>query len=587
MTAMVKYARNPGFNHYTNHPNTLGNVRGVGDSLEYEDPMDKTWSEYQHRYPFSQEALLSELAEPAVRLVDIRARLIEEAPPTLYTYGKEHGVDPLDVTSFLAKDKDFGSEREHRAPVLFQIFFTPSGAKKPTGWIKDGGRIVLDCFNHAIRDFATILPSVLSSELAGHDIEYFFRQNAYIQLYDLIARQPCGYHEPDGYNGLIWHPGPPRLGTVGMKATRFRLQAGLPSWRKRLGTGARNQKMLDLIPAECKDPRVNSNRSFRDLTQAEQHEVAKVLKGTAPQRKRNSIKELEKQQAQMDNVAVAECQGDISDELEGVYCFEDSTLTLAEESSNTVMIHPINNNIDSFGNKTPPTSNDQFAMPVIKRPRGRAVKKARKLRSNKNPVETPLLKMVAQDQTPATGTKTSPINLDGASEVTNSSSSEKSNKRPRRYLAQHEADIIMGNDPLAARLMNARVMNGHPTSYSLTTEVKQLPDTSGRDFRTIVPACYPDSLDDNIAALQEALGVTRADFRERVGFDPPPSLIEEHKDESYAMQAHALQYQFSLAYRGPRPIPHLYTLDKWVGSYRNWKINDKRAQELWLASRQK
>lgn len=69
-----------------------------------------------------------------------------------------------------------------------------------------------------------------------------------------------------------------------MRATRFRLHAGLLTWKKRMGSDARNAKILSFIPAECKDPRVNSTRTFRDLTQAERDAVANILKGTAPTR---------------------------------------------------------------------------------------------------------------------------------------------------------------------------------------------------------------------------------------------------------------------------------------------------------------
>ena len=52
----------------------------------------------------------------------------------------------------------------------------------------DKGRIVLDSFDHAIRDFPGVLPSALSSEIAGHDIMHYFRQNEHMQLYDLIGK---------------------------------------------------------------------------------------------------------------------------------------------------------------------------------------------------------------------------------------------------------------------------------------------------------------------------------------------------------------------------------------------------------------
>ena len=51
----------------------------------------------------------------------------------------------------------------------------------------DEGHIVLDAFDHGIRDFPH-LPKLLSSEIEGHDIEYYYRQNAETTDYDLIGK---------------------------------------------------------------------------------------------------------------------------------------------------------------------------------------------------------------------------------------------------------------------------------------------------------------------------------------------------------------------------------------------------------------
>ena len=48
------------------------------------------------------------------------------------------------------------------------------------------GHIILDAFNHGLRDFPE-LPVVLSSQLEGSDIEYYYRQNREIADYDLIG----------------------------------------------------------------------------------------------------------------------------------------------------------------------------------------------------------------------------------------------------------------------------------------------------------------------------------------------------------------------------------------------------------------
>ena len=66
-----------------------------------------------------------------------------------------------------------------------------------------------------------------------------------------------------------WHEGPPRVGTFSMRATRFRLRAGCLSWAKKDGTVAKNQRILDLIPAQYKHRAVNSTKGWRDLNKAE------------------------------------------------------------------------------------------------------------------------------------------------------------------------------------------------------------------------------------------------------------------------------------------------------------------------------
>ena len=48
------------------------------------------------------------------------------------------------------------------------------------------GHVILDAFDHGLRNFPE-LPVVLSSELEGSDIEYYYRQNAEIADYDLVG----------------------------------------------------------------------------------------------------------------------------------------------------------------------------------------------------------------------------------------------------------------------------------------------------------------------------------------------------------------------------------------------------------------
>ena len=93
-----------------------------------------------------------------------------------------------------------------------------------------------------------------------------------------IARAPNGYFKgpPEAEKrkrskadsqAREWHAGPPRVGTLGMRATLFRLHAGLLSRSGQDGTEAKKRRILDLIPACLK--RVNSTKGWRDLNKDE------------------------------------------------------------------------------------------------------------------------------------------------------------------------------------------------------------------------------------------------------------------------------------------------------------------------------
>jgi len=51
----------------------------------------------------------------------------------------------------------------------------------------DRTRIVLDAWDHGIRDFRE-LPEAISSALEGHDVEDLMRRNLAIKLYDVLGK---------------------------------------------------------------------------------------------------------------------------------------------------------------------------------------------------------------------------------------------------------------------------------------------------------------------------------------------------------------------------------------------------------------
>lgn len=142
------------------------------------------------------------LEGPAVRQHTIRHRLIQQSiisgtysksPSARITlrmlmkagYPRDGRGD--DVAAFLPKDRNFGTAWDHRPPILFQLYPGPNRVSlKPQGVLMDGSRVILDPYDHPIRDFAE-LPVTLSSKEKGMWIEYYMRQNKEIKPYDLMG----------------------------------------------------------------------------------------------------------------------------------------------------------------------------------------------------------------------------------------------------------------------------------------------------------------------------------------------------------------------------------------------------------------
>ena len=92
-----------------------------------------------------------------------------------------------DVASYLPKDRDLGTAWAHRPAILFQLYPGHNRVSvKPQGVVMDGNRVMLDPYDHPIRDFPE-LPVTLSSKEKGMWIEYYMRQNKEIKPYDLMG----------------------------------------------------------------------------------------------------------------------------------------------------------------------------------------------------------------------------------------------------------------------------------------------------------------------------------------------------------------------------------------------------------------
>ena len=431
---------------------------------------------------------------------------------------------------------------------------------------------------------------------------------------------PNGYHEKNGNGVVSWHEGPPRYGTVGMRATRFRLQAGLLTWKRRMGSDARNAKILSFIPDECKDPKVNSTRSFRDLTPFEQDAIAKVLRGSAPNRARKA-KGVEQKNKEIENTG-ENCDGfGVDDGFEVPNSEDDSTGVLAPGFADNSLSQS-NNKSRPYKDRDSDSSGNDSDRHLIKRQRihvsGKGLKTLPKHIINsfgskgsshrgampsRQARKKPAVIEISDDEMGTVNNEENASDDEGSrkrrdgsdpeghedseNEPEESQSTLRAQSPPPTYLDQDEADAILSNDPLTARLANAASITRQTNRSTRrpSTIPTWIQETTGKDFRIIVPNAFPETAEDNIAAIQDALELTRIDFFNKTGWRPRPSLIEEHKDQSYTMQHHALQQELAKAWRGKERVPELYLMPRWEKSFRNWKVEEEEAQELYLESK--
>ena len=106
---------------------------------------------------------------------------------TITGFPKKRGYEDTNVTAFVKKDYNYGPKRANRPDRLHQIRSDGAKGEKPNGYVMDEGRIVLDAFDHGLRNFGHQLPIYISSELEGHDIEDYLRRNREISVYDLVG----------------------------------------------------------------------------------------------------------------------------------------------------------------------------------------------------------------------------------------------------------------------------------------------------------------------------------------------------------------------------------------------------------------
>lgn len=184
------------------------------------------------------------------------------------------------VSNDLQGQRDWGSDRAHWSDLLNQY---ESGdayhrTQKPGLWITPDGCVVLDNKSTPIIAFPE-LPDTISSKADGAFLIAWRRSNKHIRMQDIRARMP---NDPTGNNtgrdGI-------RLGTLGMRMTRFRERYGLISWDKREGSEALKAYLDDNLPLMCIHQ--NSIEGHRNPHPHEIAEMALIGMGQNPERSRH------------------------------------------------------------------------------------------------------------------------------------------------------------------------------------------------------------------------------------------------------------------------------------------------------------
>lgn len=182
----------------------LGQTRATTNGgLEWYDSSTQAWSKYLQAN--DTQTSLKLLPGSAVRQTAIRDRLLRRAKEQEGNYGKFNyylrknevltdAVYPRgkgsgnNETAPLREDLNYGPNWANRPALLFQL--EPTGDQRcvePTGVLMYNDHVMLDPFDHPIRNFGRDLPIVLSTELKGDEVEHYLRKNLAMKVYDLIC----------------------------------------------------------------------------------------------------------------------------------------------------------------------------------------------------------------------------------------------------------------------------------------------------------------------------------------------------------------------------------------------------------------
>ena len=112
-------------------------------------------------------------------------------PLTAAAHGRSEDGNGTNRTAFLFRDRDYGEDWARLPPVIYELYQPADRrAVKPVGPLMYGDCVMLDPYDHPIRDFPGDLPVVLCADLHGVWVEYYLRSNREIRPYDLMGRWP-------------------------------------------------------------------------------------------------------------------------------------------------------------------------------------------------------------------------------------------------------------------------------------------------------------------------------------------------------------------------------------------------------------
>ncbi|MCJ1248175.1 hypothetical protein MMC30_005392 [Trapelia coarctata] len=208
----------------------------------------------------------------AVYHKDIRQALIvtyEEQGP--YDHKRQRGLGATDITCFHPEQKTWGPNRENRPDILFKINPRIGQVNRaPVSlWYHDN-KLVLDQDNNPVRAF-DIIPAVCSSQLEGWLMVAILHSDNRIRTGDLRARMPEAMEYSDTFGQASRMVSVPSPNALSMRATRFRMRAGLLPRGTRGGSMQIERYIRAFYPKDMLAK--NNSKGHRDLTEEEVREM--------------------------------------------------------------------------------------------------------------------------------------------------------------------------------------------------------------------------------------------------------------------------------------------------------------------------